>query len=237
MYSAENITLRTSPQGGILHLDVVRPEEVRVNIGDRIRIARKAAGLSQEEVARRAGLSLKGMGDIERGDIEDPHISSLSKIARALGVSVETLIGDEELVLAGGKAEARPHAGPAALKERWESALASVHERQLEIAARVGELVEAPSDEVDPYQVEWALKEAEACEYTLMLALPGSRQGSRLNEIIINPMVFAPEQWEEVRNASRFYDSIVERLVEADLVVLKEREGQRAEPVPVGIGA
>jgi len=77
-----------------------------VNIGDTIRIARKAAGLSQEEVARRAGLSLKGMGEIERGDIEDPHISSLAKIARALGVPVEALIKEEEEVAVAGKAEA-----------------------------------------------------------------------------------------------------------------------------------
>jgi transcriptional regulator with XRE-family HTH domain len=81
-----------------------------VNIGDRIRIARKAAGLSQEEVARRAGLSLKGMGEIERGDIEDPHISSLTRIARALGVSVGTLLKEEEPALAG-KAEAPEETG------------------------------------------------------------------------------------------------------------------------------
>jgi transcriptional regulator with XRE-family HTH domain len=67
-----------------------------VTIGDRIRAARKAAELSQEEVARRAGLSLKGMGDIERGDIEDPHFSSLAKIAHALDMSVEVLIREEE---------------------------------------------------------------------------------------------------------------------------------------------
>jgi transcriptional regulator with XRE-family HTH domain len=78
-----------------------------VNIGGRIRTARRAAGLSQEEVARRAGLSLKGMGEIERGDIEDPHISSLTRIARALGVSVGTLLKEEEPALAG-KAEAPP---------------------------------------------------------------------------------------------------------------------------------
>jgi len=84
-----------------------RLEEVRVNIGGRIRTARRAAGLSQEEVARRAGLSLKGMGEIERGDIEDPHISSLTRIARALGVSVGTLLKEEEPALAG-KAEAPP---------------------------------------------------------------------------------------------------------------------------------
>jgi transcriptional regulator with XRE-family HTH domain len=67
-----------------------------VNVGERIRTARKDVGLSQEEVARRAGLSLKGMGEIERGDIEDPHISSLAKIARALGVPLEDLIMKEE---------------------------------------------------------------------------------------------------------------------------------------------
>lgn len=63
-----------------------------MEIGKRIRDARKAAGLTQEEVARRAGMSLKGMGDIERGDIPDPHYSSLSKIARALGVSIGALM-------------------------------------------------------------------------------------------------------------------------------------------------
>ena len=83
-----------------------------MNIGDRIRIARKAAGLSQEEVARRAGLSLKGMGEIERGDIEDPHISSLAKIARALSVPVEALIKEEEEVAVAGKADASQEAGP-----------------------------------------------------------------------------------------------------------------------------
>jgi transcriptional regulator with XRE-family HTH domain len=85
-----------------------------VKIGDRIRIARKAAGLSQEEVARRAGLSLKGMGEIERGDIEDPHISSLAKLARALGVTVEVLIKEEEESALAGKADASQEAGSSA---------------------------------------------------------------------------------------------------------------------------
>jgi transcriptional regulator with XRE-family HTH domain len=86
-----------------------------VNIGDRIRIARKAAGLSQEEVARRAGLSLKGMGEIERGDIEDPHISSLAKIARALGVPVEALFKEEEEPALVGKDEAPDLGRPSAI--------------------------------------------------------------------------------------------------------------------------
>ncbi len=67
-----------------------------MDIGDRIRTMRKAVGLSQEEVARRAGLSLKGMAYIERGRIEDPHISSLRGIAHALGMPVEELVREEE---------------------------------------------------------------------------------------------------------------------------------------------
>jgi transcriptional regulator with XRE-family HTH domain len=82
--------------------------EVLVDIGSRIKTARKIAGISQEELARRAGMSLKGMGDIERGDIADPHYSSLSKIAEALGMSVGELL--EEPALSGkGKA---PDEGP-----------------------------------------------------------------------------------------------------------------------------
>lgn len=68
-----------------------------MDIGSRIRNARKAAGLSQEELARRAGMSVKGMSYIERGHIEDPHYSSLAKIAGALDVSVGELVENAPL--------------------------------------------------------------------------------------------------------------------------------------------
>jgi len=45
-------------------------------------------------------MSLKGMGDIERGDIEDPHYSSLSKIAEGLGVPVSQLLEEPGKALA-----------------------------------------------------------------------------------------------------------------------------------------
>ncbi len=61
-------------------------------IGRRIRVARKGAGFSQEKLARRAEMSLNGMASIERGEIVDPHISTLSRIADALGVSVGDLL-------------------------------------------------------------------------------------------------------------------------------------------------
>lgn len=61
-------------------------------IGERIRAKRKAVGLTQEEVARRTNLTLKAFGDLERGDVRDPHVSSLTSVARALGVGVVDLL-------------------------------------------------------------------------------------------------------------------------------------------------
>lgn len=81
-------------------------------IGARIKAARKRAQLSQEALARRAGMSTNGVARIEQGGITDPHYSTLRKLAAVLGVSPHWLYTGEELeepVLAG-KGEA-PKAG------------------------------------------------------------------------------------------------------------------------------
>src|SRR5215208_1373390 len=69
---------------------------VDVSIGARIKAARTAAGMTQMDVARRTDLSLQAVGDIERGIVRDPHISSLRQIAYALDVPVEILVKEEE---------------------------------------------------------------------------------------------------------------------------------------------
>jgi hypothetical protein len=61
-------------------------------------------------------MSLKGMGDIERGAIPDPHYSSLHKIAEGLGVSVGELL--EEPTLAGKAAAPPPEGAAAGLEAR-----------------------------------------------------------------------------------------------------------------------
>jgi transcriptional regulator with XRE-family HTH domain len=71
---------------------------VDVSIGARIKAARTAAGMTQMDVARRTELSLQAVGDIERGIVRDPHISSLRQIAYALGVPVEMLVKEEMAV-------------------------------------------------------------------------------------------------------------------------------------------
>jgi transcriptional regulator with XRE-family HTH domain len=65
-----------------------------VSIGARIKAARTAAGMTQMDVARRTELSLQAVGDIERGIVRDPHISSLRQIAHALGIPVTQMLED-----------------------------------------------------------------------------------------------------------------------------------------------
>jgi transcriptional regulator with XRE-family HTH domain len=62
-----------------------------VDIGSRVRAIRKAKGLTQEGLARRAEVNLQVVGMLERGETVDPHISNLRSIARALDVSVAEL--------------------------------------------------------------------------------------------------------------------------------------------------
>ncbi len=78
-----------------------------MTIGDRIRAARKAAGLSQEGAAKRTKITLKAYGQLERGEVKDPHLSTLAQIADAVGVPIEALIRESPPVVPG-KEEGSP---------------------------------------------------------------------------------------------------------------------------------
>jgi len=52
--------------------------------GDLLRWLRRAKGLTQEELAERAGLSLRGISDLERGLKLHPHRETITLLARAL---------------------------------------------------------------------------------------------------------------------------------------------------------
>lgn len=82
-------------------------------LGERLYGLRKARGLSQEAVARRANIGLKAYGDLERGRTSDPHYSTLEDVARALGTTVAELVSEEPESEAAttGKASAPPDTG------------------------------------------------------------------------------------------------------------------------------
>lgn len=65
-------------------------------IGERIRHKRQAKGLTAEQLAQRAGLTLGTVSRIERG-ANEPTFSTLSAIAAALDTSIGGLIEDEEV--------------------------------------------------------------------------------------------------------------------------------------------
>ncbi len=65
-----------------------------MSIGERVRTGRKALHLSQEEVARRAGVSLNQVNRLERGEIVDPHYSTLAGLATALDMHISELVGE-----------------------------------------------------------------------------------------------------------------------------------------------
>ena len=68
----------------------------QARLGQRIRELRKNARLTQEELGEKTGISYKYLGSIERG-LENPSFKHLTKIAKALGVSLPVLFEFEHL--------------------------------------------------------------------------------------------------------------------------------------------
>lgn len=81
------------------------------SFGDLLRTLRRGASLSQEELAQRAGLSVKAIGALERGERLRPYPNTVRALALGLGLSDE----DRTLLLShvprrhslGGSAAAR----------------------------------------------------------------------------------------------------------------------------------
>ena len=66
-----------------------------VSLGKRLQEARRAAGLTQQMLCQRAGLSYSTLAKIERGAIKSPSIFTVRTIALALGQSLDELVGME----------------------------------------------------------------------------------------------------------------------------------------------
>ena len=62
-------------------------------LGKRLQVARKRAGLTQQELCQKAGLSYSTLAKIERGAIRSPSVFTVANIAAATGTSVEDLMG------------------------------------------------------------------------------------------------------------------------------------------------
>ena len=65
-------------------------EETRKRIGQRVKILRKQAGLSQEELGARAGLGRSHIGRIEDGAFGS-QVETIQQVAEALGMTVDII--------------------------------------------------------------------------------------------------------------------------------------------------
>jgi transcriptional regulator with XRE-family HTH domain len=68
--------------------------DLRGQLAVRVKQFRQARRLTQEQVAERAGLSSKFIGEIERGRA-NPALTTLASIADALGVNLVDLIASD----------------------------------------------------------------------------------------------------------------------------------------------
>lgn len=66
-----------------------------VGLGKSLQAARKKAGLTQQELCQKAGLSYSTLAKIERGAIKSPSIFTIQNIAGALGLTLSELMGDK----------------------------------------------------------------------------------------------------------------------------------------------
>jgi len=69
----------------------VRMPAAEAVVGERIRAMRESKGLLQRELSTAAALPLRTIGRIERGEV-DVRLSTLTKIAAALGVPLKELM-------------------------------------------------------------------------------------------------------------------------------------------------
>lgn len=66
--------------------------------GSRLRVARRAQGLTLRDVATASGISLTYLSDLERGALRNPSLETLTAVVAALNISVNELLGVAEQV-------------------------------------------------------------------------------------------------------------------------------------------
>lgn len=67
---------------------------IRIRFSHRLRKLRTEAEITQEELARKSGISVKYIQNLESSDPKNPTLETLEKIAKALDVTIANLLGE-----------------------------------------------------------------------------------------------------------------------------------------------
>jgi transcriptional regulator with XRE-family HTH domain len=67
------------------HMNSPRDKKIRKNLGNKLRQAREKAGLTQADLAEKAGVNPNYYATVERGE-NNPSFEKLQKILKVLGI-------------------------------------------------------------------------------------------------------------------------------------------------------
>jgi FMN phosphatase YigB (HAD superfamily)/DNA-binding Xre family transcriptional regulator len=81
-------------------MDVSEPVIDEQVLGKRLQAARKAAGMTQQDLCQAAGISYSTLTKIERGAIKAPSVFTVKNLADAFGKTLDELVGGRPM---GGK--------------------------------------------------------------------------------------------------------------------------------------
>ncbi|MEK7719793.1 MAG: helix-turn-helix transcriptional regulator [Bacteroidota bacterium] len=68
------------------------PKDRLLSLSKRLRALREKSGLTQEELARKAGVSVKYLQNLEGANPKNPSLLTLEKLARGLDKEIAQLI-------------------------------------------------------------------------------------------------------------------------------------------------
>ncbi len=67
-----------------------------MTLGERLKRLRELAGISQGELARRAGINRPTISQLESGQIKNITVETAKRLAKALEISLDMLVGMNE---------------------------------------------------------------------------------------------------------------------------------------------
>ncbi len=188
----------------------------RLELAARLIDARRAANLTQEELAQEAGTSPSTVSGLESGKVGRPQFRTLHRLASVLGLEVSDLYREPATA---GKADAPPELEGLERRRKSEIALATLADHTAlrgealadELAASEGGFPLADADEF--LRESWALwvmhgKEPPAIQHALQVQEAMERLEAvdrRLSPLIgqwFGPERLPPEQWDTHRRFS-----------------------------------
>jgi transcriptional regulator with XRE-family HTH domain len=71
-----------------------RKRSYEITLGERIRLLRREAGLSQEDLGQSSGMSTSYISRLETGEV-NPTVEALSRIVKVFGLTIDTVLDAE----------------------------------------------------------------------------------------------------------------------------------------------